>query len=314
MRAGPGGGLGGGMIVGGPHPALAGDTLSGGGAPRRPPWTRAGPAGPATWGIRAAAGRRVARRRQAVGAARADDRRDLDSGRRPPRGRGPRLQMLDRGRDGLGRNPVQDHAVRDLARELQHLGPQGSQDDANRLLRRRGGKAEVLDPVELALEADALARRDHADDLHGLANLLDRWREREPVPVADDDPAREPDSEHDPVGEQVVERRRALAEDNRRARLDRDHRGADVQPFGVARDRRHEGERVVARGLARPCRVVAARLRLAGDGDEFRRRKRGERGQEYAEAGGVGPPGGFLFGGPGDNAAPGYMVVVDGGG
>src|SRR4030095_2007292 len=77
-----------------------------------------------------------------AGAPRADNPPAPDPRQRPARRPGARLQVFDGGRDGLGRNPVQDHAVGDLARELQHLGSQGGQDDADRLSRRRGGAAE----------------------------------------------------------------------------------------------------------------------------------------------------------------------------
>ena len=57
-----------------------------------------------------------------------------------------------------------------------------------------------------------------------------------------------------------------------------------MKPLGVARDDRHEGDRVVARCLARPRHVIASRFRFAGDGDELGRRQGGEGCQDDAEA------------------------------
>ena len=164
---------------------------------------------------------RLARGGGVVGDARADERGDLEIGERAAGLLRPGFEVLDRGRHGLGRDPVQHHPVGDLAGQLEHLRPERREDDAHRLGGRRDRQSEVLHLVELALEAHALAGGDRPDDLHGFANLLERWREAEPVPVPDDDLAREPDAEHDPVGREVIERGRALAEDDGRSRLDR---------------------------------------------------------------------------------------------
>src|SRR5439155_13988117 len=57
----------------------------------------------------------LARRGLVVGHARADERGDLEAGERPAGLARADLEVLDRGRHRLGRNPVQDHAVGDLA-------------------------------------------------------------------------------------------------------------------------------------------------------------------------------------------------------
>ena len=90
-------------------------------------------------------------------------------------------------------------------------------------------EAEVLEPVELALEVHPLARRGHPDDLHRLPHLLDGRRERQPVPLPHDDLARQPEAEREAARGQVPERRRGLPVHDRRARLHRDHPVGDPE-------------------------------------------------------------------------------------
>src|SRR6185369_6342807 len=100
--------------------------------------------------------------------------------------------------------------------QLAHLGPERGQVDARRLRRHGDGEAEVLQPVVAALEVHALARRRHADDLDGLAHLLDGRRERQTMPLPDDDLARQPEAEPEPARGEVRERRRRLHLDSPR--------------------------------------------------------------------------------------------------
>src|SRR5437899_8023917 len=58
---------------------------------------------------------------------------------------------------------------------------------------------------------------------------------------------------------------------------------AHVDPLGVARDQRHDADRVVARDFPGPGRVVAARFSLAGDGQELGGRQRREGREDDAE-------------------------------
>src|SRR2546426_4040210 len=189
--------------------------------------------------------------------------------------------MRDGGRHRLGGDPVQHDAVGDLARQLEHLGTERGQHDAHGRGRRH--EAKVLHTVKGPLEVHALARGHEADDLHGLADLRERGRELQPVPLLDDDPAREPDAERDAARGQVAERRRAHPEQRRRARLDGHDGGAHVQGRAVGGDGRHHRDGVVAGGFARPRRVIPARLRLAHDLHELGGGQRGRPGEHEAE-------------------------------
>ena len=218
-----------------------------------------------------------------VGDARPDERGDLEALERAPGLPGSRLEALHGGRHRLGRNPVEDDTVGDLTRELEHLRPECSEHDAYRPRRRRRGHPEILHAVERALEGHALARGYAPDDLDRLADLLERIREGEAVPVADDDAAAQPEPQEDAVVRAVVQARRREAQDHGRPRLDGHDRGADLEALRGQGDERHQRDRIVAGGLADPGGVITARLGFARDGDEVRRRLRGERGEDDAD-------------------------------
>jgi hypothetical protein len=193
--------------------------------------------------------------------------------------------MLQRCRHRLGRDPVEEDAVGDLARQLQHPRAEGGQVDPDRPGGEGARHPEVLDAVEFALDVDALAGGRPADDLHRLAVLGEGGGDGEAVPVADDDAAREPEPESEAAGGGVVEGGRGEGEDDRRPGLDGHHAGGQMHALGMAGDQGQEGEGVATRDLARPGGVIAASLRLVGGGHELGGRQGGERREDDPEAG-----------------------------
>ena len=82
--------------------------------------------------------------------------------------------MTHRLGDDLRRNPVQQHAVGDFARELDRLRAERGEIDLHGRRRRRSGQAEILDAIEESIVTDALARQDGANDRDRLAELVER--------------------------------------------------------------------------------------------------------------------------------------------
>src|SRR3972149_1221403 len=83
-----------------------------------------------------------------VGDQRPDESGDLEVGDITPRALRPNLDLAERLRHCLGRNPVEQHAVGDLAGQLEHPGAQGAQVDRHRLRRRGRGGGENAGLVE----------------------------------------------------------------------------------------------------------------------------------------------------------------------
>src|SRR4029079_17023670 len=122
---------------------------------------------------------------------------------------------------------------------------------------------EVLHPVVGALEVHALAGRGGADDRDRLADLIDGARETQAVPLADDDGTGQAEPEGEATRRDVIEGGQGEAERHRRAYLHGNDAGGHVEAVGVAQDDGRRGDRVDARRLADPSRVISPRLRLA---------------------------------------------------
>src|SRR5207247_11003899 len=95
------------------------------------------------------------------------------------------------------------------ATHTHHLRSSPGEKDAHGLGRRGRGQPEVLHVVERALDVHAFTRGDQTDDADRLADLLERRRERQAVPVGDDGFAGEPEAEPHAARGEVVEARGA---------------------------------------------------------------------------------------------------------
>ena len=167
-------------------------------------------------------------------------------------------------RDVLGRVPVDDDAVADLAGDLEHAGTQRRDVDGHgRVGHLR--QPEAVHRDRLALEDDALAGERRAEELRHLAHARGGLGEHAAVPRFHDRLRARADAEDEAPRGEVREPGGRGGERRGAARVDVGDRDAEPHARGGGGDRGQRREAVHAVHLERPRVRVAQPLRLAGD-------------------------------------------------
>jgi len=138
-------------------------------------------------------------------------------------------------------------------------GCERAQDDAGPPLAQPHPEPESLDPVEVAVDVDLLAGQAGPQQRYVLAHPGERAiAVRHAVPALGHDRRRDADAEQDvAVGVQRLQRGAGHGDDHRRAELQREHAGAEVEPGGGGAGRGQDRERLGPRGLRGPEARVA---------------------------------------------------------
>jgi methylmalonyl-CoA/ethylmalonyl-CoA epimerase len=194
-----------------------------------------------------------------------DARGDLDRLGVAPRALRRLAHHRHRLRHVLGREPVEDDAVGDLARHTQHPGPERGHVDGHRPGRRLG-EPEAVHLERLALEHHPLAGQGLAQEQHHLAHASGRLVEAPAVPLLDDDLRAGAQPEDEAAGRDVGHAGGRLGERGRPARVDIGDGGAEPEPRARADDGQRR-EAIEAVGLERPGIRIAPGLRLARERD-----------------------------------------------
>ena len=127
-------------------------------------------------------------------------------------------------------------------------------DDLGPPLAQADAEAEPLDLVEVAGEVDLLARQARSQQRDVLAHPVERAvAVGHAVPPLRDDRRRDADAEQDvALGVQGLQRGAGHRHDHRRAQLEGEHAGAEVEPRRRRPGRGQQRERLGAGGLGRP--------------------------------------------------------------
>ena len=154
------------------------------------------------------------------------------------------VHALERPRNPVeGREVVEDHSVRQLARELQHLRPHAGEEDRNvavdRLL-----EAEAPARDRAPLVAGLLSREELSHELRRLPDPRERLLERHPVPVLHHRVGRGAEPEGEPPGGDPVDGEARRRDDGRNPRVHGGDPRAEPRPLRPARDGGREGHRV----------------------------------------------------------------------
>ena len=155
-----------------------------------------------------------------------------------------------------GRQVVEQHAVRHLARQPQHALVQRADHDPGPALAQPHPQAEAGDPVEVAFEVDALAGQALAHQPHVLPHLGQRPPAvASPVPAPCDHGRGDAHAQDDlPLGGQSLQRGSRHGQQRRRAQLEGQHPGAQVEAGRGLRDRSQRGEGLGPGRLGHPER------------------------------------------------------------
>ena len=216
-------------------------------------------------GVAEDAVRPLAGRVHLVGAAEPDRYSGDDAGRRPARAGG---RLRDAGHDVFGdralvRHP-QNGAVGTLPGDPEHhRAERGEQHGGRRDIR---DIERIVNAEALVLHIDRARSREHrVEHVEIVLDHLRRTLVRQTEHAVDHPVVRRPDAETEPTAAHRLHRQRLLAQRHRMARLQRDDRGAELDPLRLAPHQRDRGHRVeVLRDLRDPRGREAGLVCLAG--------------------------------------------------
>jgi hypothetical protein len=186
---------------------------------------------------------------------------DLDVGRILAGAPRATRHVLDDARQRVARKQVQDHAVAEFGRQLDHARAQRREMDRQPPRHRLLAVAVTLQG--LAAEARLLAGQHLAQQLHRFAHARERLRQLQTVPAFDDRVARSAQAQYEAPRRDLRDGGRGARQHRGRACVRWHHRDADAGTRGVLRDQRRQRQRIHAAGVREPQVVVARALGAA---------------------------------------------------